>query len=183
MNSCLRWESICCCFNMKELRNEVTTDSNNSDHKPWLLQTNYLASWLCFIWSCRNDQTQPSEMLQAKNPQWSDWWIEQSRQWWSDLEQHSFDWITRIKDSEKEQLEASQQWSDQMRSCSLWRSLLRNSHMDPAEGLSTVCKVLTSCFFGSRITFIARARPGASGSQTLAANSDVELNQPVGTKQ
>lgn len=29
------------------------------------------------------------------------------------------------------------------------------------------------------ITFIAGARPGASGPQTLAANANVELNQPV----
>lgn len=29
------------------------------------------------------------------------------------------------------------------------------------------------------ITFIAGARPSASGPQTLAANSDVELDQPV----
>lgn len=29
------------------------------------------------------------------------------------------------------------------------------------------------------ITFIAGSRPGASGPQTLAANPDVELDQPV----
>lgn len=29
------------------------------------------------------------------------------------------------------------------------------------------------------ITFVAGARPGASGPQTLAADSDVELDQPV----
>lgn len=56
-----------------------------------------------------------------------------------------------------------------MRSWTLQAALLENSHMEAAEGLNIV----------HAITFIAGSRSGASGPQTLAANSDVELGQPV----
>lgn len=57
------------------------------------------------------------------------------------------------------------------------------------EPLSTDCTVKEQphgCSRGPQysnavqiITFVAGARPGAGGPQTLAANADVELNQPV----
>lgn len=47
---------------------------------------------------------------------------------------------------------------------SLQTALLRTSHVDPAEGLNTTHEALTYGFCRLKITFIAGARPGTSGS-------------------
>lgn len=71
---------------------------------------------------------------------------------------------------------------------SRWRQASGQLIRSDVELLSTDCAVKKQphecsrgpqCSMCMYVTFIAGARPGASGSQTLAANSDVELDQPV----